>query len=82
MTPLQIQIALTYYATASDFRDGDFNAPAVREAIDYFVEIGFLRLSQPWVTKTIYEPTERLQAYCRKLCSISLPKQMWTYDEN
>ena len=82
MTPLEIQIALTYHCTMNDFRDGDFSAPAVRESIDWFVEIGFLKLSQPWITKTLYEPTEKLHVYCKKLCSIGLPKQTWTYDEN
>jgi hypothetical protein len=84
MTPLEIQIALTYHATANDFRDGDFTAPAVRDTIDRFVKIGFLKLNtktNPDV-HTIYVPTKMLHAYCHKLTTIGLPKQVWTYDEN
>lgn len=84
MTPLEIQIALTYHCTANDFRDGDFSAPAVRDVIDWFVEIGFLRLNAPGLSASnaIYIPMEKLHVYCKKLCSIGLPKQVWTYDEN
>jgi hypothetical protein len=83
MSPLGIQIALTYCATANDFRDGDFSAPAVRELIDWFVEMGLLRLSEPKDhTNTIYVATDKCHAYVGKLCSIDLPKQVWTYDEN
>lgn len=84
MTPLEIQIALTYHCTMNDFRDGDFTAPAVRDCIDWFVDIGMLRLNTPLLSpsKAVYAPTDKLHAYCKKLCSIGLPKQTWTYDEN
>ena len=82
MTPLEIQIALTYHSTANDFRDGDFSAPAVRDTITWFEEIGFIRLrTAADAGDSIYTATEKLHVYCRKLCSIGLPKQMWTYED-
>lgn len=80
MTPLEIQIALVYHATASDFRDGDFSAPAVRQAIEDFLSRGLLKLDPN--KNTIYIATERLDVYCEKLKSIELPRQIWGYDEN
>lgn len=37
MSPLEIEIMLHYYTTPGDYRDGDFSAPAVRQAIDDLV---------------------------------------------
>lgn len=84
MTPLEIQIALTYHATANDFRDGDFTAPAVREAIDKFRNLGLLRARdcKDVGAETIYVATDRLHVYCNKLKTIGLPNQAWVYDEN
>jgi hypothetical protein len=81
MTPLEIQIALIYHATANDFRDGDFSAPAVRDAIDWFVDVGFLKLRTIEAGNSIYTKTGKLDAYCKKLCSIGLPKQTWSYED-
>jgi len=36
MTPLQLQILIHYAYSAEDYRQGDFSATAVREAIDLF----------------------------------------------
>lgn len=33
MTPLQISILIHYYTTPTDYRDGDFSAPAVKEQL-------------------------------------------------
>lgn len=38
MTPLEISILLHYHVSPTDYRGGDFSAPAVREAIDRFVD--------------------------------------------
>ncbi|SRR5258708_18365750 len=37
MSPLQIEILLHYNSRVDDYRNGDHNAPAVREAFDWFV---------------------------------------------
>jgi hypothetical protein len=82
MTPLEIQIAINYVVTTGDFRDGDFSAPAVRESIDWFVEIGFLRFPTPDDHAiSIYVATDMCRTYVKKLCSIPLPKQKWVYED-
>jgi len=78
MTPLIIDMILHYHTTPGDYRDGDFSAPAVREAINLMrdewglIENGCGR----------YKPTDRLHAYVAKLCSIGLPEQRWIYPED
>lgn len=42
MSPLQIEILMHYYTRSTDYRNGDFAAPAVRESIDYFRRVGIL----------------------------------------
>jgi hypothetical protein len=83
MTPLQIQIALVYHATSSDFRDGDFSVPAVRQAIEDFLTYGLLKLNinRQLDNEPVYVGTERLDVYCEKLKSIELPTQMWGYEK-
>lgn len=78
MTPLQISIALHYHYSPVDFRDGDFSAPAVKEALNYFVANEMLNFD--YNAKQVYSATPRLDAYIEKLCSINLPKLMWTYE--
>ena len=79
MSPLEISIALHYHYSPFDFRDGDFSAPAVRDALNYFVLHKMLERDDDRIP--IYEPTERLRAYIYKLCTIDLPQLKWTYDE-
>lgn len=43
MTPLQIEIVLHYYVRPTDYRDGDFTAPAVSQALDHFKRAGVLK---------------------------------------
>ena len=42
MTPLEIEIILYYYSRTNDYRDMDFSAPAVRQAIDWMKAEGVL----------------------------------------
>jgi len=82
MSPFEITIAITYATTAEDFRDGDFTAPAARQSIDWFVEIGFLRLAKPEdKAGTIYVATDMCKVYVDKLCSIGIPKRKWVYED-
>ena len=84
MSPLQIKILLHYHYSPYDYRNGDFSAPAVREAIDAFRDVsGLLRwrsgeekLMEPGAT---YALTERGQAYVEQICRVPLPVQVWTY---
>jgi len=75
MTPLQIEIMLHYYAMGDDYRECDFSAPAVREAIDNFILVTeMLRASTP---EEGYDPAYRItdkgRAYVDYLCSVPLP---------
>lgn len=76
MTPLHIEIMLHYNASPDDYREGDFSAPAVREALDlflseYLIEHGGRRPS------TNYQITDRGLAYVRFLCEMPLPVNSW-----
>lgn len=74
MTPLQIEILMHYHCRTDDYRNGDFSASAVREAIDEFRNMGFLRDSGE---RRIYEPSDGVRLYVETLCTIPLPVQRW-----
>ncbi|MDE2107388.1 MAG: hypothetical protein KGL39_59885 [Patescibacteria group bacterium] len=81
MTPLAIEIALHYNCGASDYRNGDFSASAVREVIDGFLRGGLLKAD---VTGDItevgapqYRATEGLRMYVRELTEVPCPIQKW-----
>jgi hypothetical protein len=85
VTPLQLEILLHYVYSPHDFREGDFSAPAVREAIDIFRAdlkdspydtAGLLTKSErPGQTYTL---SERGRVYIEHLLSQPLPVQTWT----
>ena len=78
MTPLQISILLHYHCCAGDFRDGNFNAPVVREVVDGFRESGFLRLTTDDDKRSsIYLATDKTAAYVNALCDVPAPVQQW-----
>lgn len=82
MTPLEIEILLHYHCRATDYRDGDFSAPAVKETIERFRADGLIAelIFQP-IPKTgrghapapRYALTERGQAMVDALCAVPLP---------
>ena len=76
MTPLQIDILLHYYARANDYLDGDFSAPAVRQAIDDFKSENMLERATGESGAT-YQITERARVYIEVLLSVPLPMQRW-----
>lgn len=82
MTPLEIDILLWYATRAVDYRDGDFTAPAVREAIDSFRDD--LGLIEPLEVDArgsgelqSYRLTARGRAYVDALTSLPLPICRW-----
>lgn len=79
MTPLELTMALHYYYSTTDFRDGDFNAPAVREAIERFKRDSLLTHNTGDSKTAIYTSTERLDVFVEKLCETPLPQLSWTY---
>ena len=81
MTPLEIEIAFHYVTRGGDYREGDFSAPAVRQAIDRFrsSEVGLLVASDCGRNGAAYVATERCKVYIAKLCDTPLPTQAWIY---
>lgn len=76
MTPLQLEILVWYYGHGDDYRDGDFRAPAVRDAIDAFHERdGLIRISAR--SGLCYEITERGKIFVEHLMAQPLPEQQW-----
>lgn len=78
MTPLQINILLHYYACANDFRDGDLDAPAVKETIREF-EVGHLLSANiarvmADIPGPLWQITPRGRAYVEVLQSVPLPE--------
>lgn len=82
MTPLQIEILLWYHCRAADYRDGDFTAPAVREAIDDFR--GAARLLEPAPKPNgcrAYRLSDRGEAFVKRLCETPLPVCRWVFED-
>ncbi len=78
MSPLQIEIMLHYHTRLGDYRDGDFDAPAVRDAMEDFVTVGLLRRTDNPIPATpIYEATEATHVYVKALCAVPLPVKRW-----
>ena len=76
MTPLELSILIHYRGCANDFRDGDFSAPAVREAINRFRDVlKLLELADDPINAYIL--TERGRVFVDALCEIPLPIQAW-----
>lgn len=84
MTPLQIEILLHYWYRTNQYRDGDFSAPAVKEALEMFVRHDILTTSviSQVERKPKYEADrEALQAYITALTNVPLPRRTWIVPE-
>lgn len=77
MTPLKIAIALHYYGRTDDYRDGDFSALAVGEAIRDLVSAGLLIDETSRLTQRCYAPSEGLRLYVEALTIVPCPVQRW-----
>lgn len=73
MTPLEIEILIHYYGHADDFRSGDFSAPAVRDAIDWFKDGGKLLELDAGGNGRSYKLSERGVVFVEALCNTKLP---------
>lgn len=83
MSPLEIEILLWYRARGTDFRDGDFRAPAVREAIDRFRDKDDLLekgLQTPG-SYAAYRLTDRGNAFVAAILALPLPICRWEIPE-
>lgn len=80
MTPLEIDILLWYHHRATDYRDGDFSAPAVRATIDAFSgSLGLLAPNDVRQGRDLrsYLVTERARVYVEHLLAVPLPECRW-----
>ncbi len=77
MTPLQIEMLLHYYSRADDYRDGDFSAPAVQEALEGFKRDELLAADQAGPPRTCYVITERGRVYVEALRAVPMPERRW-----
>lgn len=79
-TPLEIEILLHYSTSArsSQYREGDFSAPAVGKAMRRFEELGLIEREHGDVFgKTMFR-TKGLELYLEALCAVPLPVNGWT----
>lgn len=75
MTILKVEILLHYACSCNDFRDLD--APAIKEAIDEFCELGILYKVDKYQQRKIGCNQDALDAYVNEVLRVPLPKQVW-----
>jgi len=79
-SPLMISIGLWYHCRPGDFGkdcgDFNFNAPAVQELLQSFVDGGLLAKSPPGCEAKYYA-TEALGVWVDGLCNVRWPVQKW-----
>ena len=76
MSPLQIEILLHYHTRMGDYRDGDFSAPAVRDALDNFRGRDEMLRACESGSRT-YRLTHRGLVYVNALMRLPMPRQVW-----
>lgn len=77
-TPLEMQILLHYYYSPEDYKQGDYSAPSVREAINSFRDQhGLIREKLEKDSYGLYEITERGRALVHAALKTPLPVQVW-----
>jgi len=87
MTLLEIQTLIHYHCFTTDYRDGDFSAPAMRDVINSFRdELGLLESVPEEEHKgtmkllPMYRITERGTVFVEALKELPLPKQIWVME--
>jgi hypothetical protein len=80
MTPLQLEILLHYRYHLDDFREGDFSAPAVKGAMEWFISLELL-VYDPRIEQGGRQSQYRLGAagelFVDALCNVPLPVKRW-----
>ena len=72
MTPLEIGMLLHYYVSPADYRDGDISAPAVKDTLDRFLGVEFLKLTGK--LDPMYAITRIGKAHVETLCNAPWPE--------
>ena len=78
-TPLHIEILIHYNAISTDYRDGDFSAPAVSEYINQMTDAGLLHM---FGTNNIkHKITTKGRAVVEYMCNTPIPVQEWKFPD-
>lgn len=75
ITPLHIEIMLHYNCGTSDYRDGDFSAPAVSNSINELYRNELLKNTLTGNDRFCI--TEKGRAWIYGLCQTPMPIQKW-----
>lgn len=77
MTPLLIEMLLHYHYSGVDYREGDFQAPSVREGIDWLRDEARMIENDDESRRRTYKLSERGEIYVKALMTVPLPVQVW-----
>lgn len=79
MSPLEIEILLWYRVRGTDFRDGDFRSPVVRQTINRFRDEDYLleKVPQTPGVYATYRLTDRGNAFVTAILALPLPVCRW-----
>lgn len=84
MSPLYLRILLHYFTFSTDYHDGDFRAPGVRDAVNWLAEEGeLLEVNDAYLTAGLpaYRLSEKGRFFVSKLCSLQVPFATWAMRE-
>lgn len=76
VSPLCLQIVLHYAIHFTDFRDGDFSAPAVRDLLNWLHQEGVIDPMLP-NSHIKYVITDKGRAYVEFLIQMPFPVAKW-----
>lgn len=77
MSPLSIEIVQWYFTRTTDYRDGDFSAPAVGNALNFLGSVGLIK---PTGSTPRFGITEAGRVYCKALQAVPIPRATWVID--
>jgi hypothetical protein len=88
VSPLCIEILLHYHCRADDYRNGDHTAPAVKDALNWFLSHDMIRhegfnpeFVENGVLKARYALTARGKAFVEYLQMIPPPTASWSFGQ-
>lgn len=80
MSPLCLSILLHYLMSPTDYRDGDFRAPGVQDAINWLAEDAeLLEVNDERIAagRPAYRLSEKGKFFITMLCSFHVPRTTW-----
>lgn len=77
MSPLLIEIVQWYLTRTTDYRDGDFSAPAVGNGLNFLASAGLIK---PTGSAPRFVITKAGRVYCKALQAVPIPRETWVID--